>query len=143
MTGALAGILLLAAAATEAAPVRDCYHARSMTDERLCREDAHNAERQLESAYEDALLRLSKMGLEAERQSFAKAQRAWLAYRKDFCTSISRRWGPGLIRDHYHQACMMDRARQRATELSQELERVIAPEQGAPPQAPAAEALPQ
>ena len=113
MTAWLIAVTLLAAAEI------DCERAQSMKDQRLCGDDARQAETASQDAYESAMRRLEQNPHGNDRDMLAASQKAWLAYRKSFCEAISAHWGNGSIRDQYYVECMKKHAQSRKQEIDE------------------------
>jgi len=105
--------VLLVAAAEQL----DCYRSKSMTDVRLCKDAAQQAESKMQDAYEQAMHKLGDDHAD-EQKAFATAQRQWSDYRKTYCSALSQHWGTGSIHDAYYLACMKEHAERRTSELS-------------------------
>ncbi|HZP12429.1 MAG TPA: lysozyme inhibitor LprI family protein [Nevskiaceae bacterium] len=117
MAAWLIAVTLLAAA--DGGPAIDCERAQSMKDQRLCGDDARQAEGAVQDAYEGAMHKLAETPHGNDQQLFDASQKAWLAYRKAFCEAISAHWGNGSIRDQYYVGCMKKHADSRKQEIEE------------------------
>ena len=121
MAAWLIAVTLLAAADL------DCERAQSMKDQRLCTDDAKQAETAVQDAYESAMHKLAATPHGNDQQLFDASQKAWLSYRKAFCEAISAHWGNGSIRDQYYVECMKKHALSRKQEIEEYISHPPAP----------------
>ena len=141
MTAWLFAVTLLAAA--DGSVAVDCERAQSMKDQRLCSDDARQAESAVQDAYDSAMHKLMDTPHGNDQQLFDASQKAWLAYRKAFCEAINAHWGNGSIRDSYYVGCMKKHAESRKQEIDEYIAHESQPPiPGAPPPAQPAQPPP-
>lgn len=127
----LAVTLLMAADA--ASPNVECERAQSMKDQRMCGDDAKQAETAAQDSYESAMHKLADRPHGNDQQLLDASQKAWVAYRKAFCEAISAHWGNGSIRDQYYVGCMKKHADSRKQEIDEYISHDSQPVAPAPP----------